>query len=341
MAFPRVVVIGASAGGVRPLEELVAGLAPGFPVPVLIVLHLSATHRSLLPQILLKAGPLHAVPAADGATLVPGRIYVAIADHHLLIHDGHVRVSKGPKENHFRPAVDVLFRSAAYHFGAGAIGVVMSGSLADGSSGLYAIKRLGGTAIIQDPEEAPYSSMPLSALRRVDVDHVLPATSIGLLLNDLACAPTGPEPGDALDYRRAIKVELDVAAADSAYERGIMEYAEPSAYSCPDCHGVLFRIREGNAHRFRCHTGHAYTTAALIEQCTESIEETLWQAVKTLQETSALLKEAATVVEQNGHGTAAEELLDKAAQIEQRLDGLRAMALEQAGARGDATDRPA
>jgi two-component system, chemotaxis family, protein-glutamate methylesterase/glutaminase len=332
MQIDRVIVIGASAGGVAALEKIAAALPIDFPAPVLIVLHLAPTHRSLLDQILARAGPLPAVAARDGERLQCGRIYVAVPDHHLMVDDGVIRVTNGPKENHWRPSIDVLFRSAAYAYGARAIGVVLSGSLADGSSGLYAIRRMGGIAVIQDPEDAAYSSMPLNAMRRVDVDYSLPANEIGLLLAGLARQPARAEPLDAADYRRDLKPDLDTAAADSMFERGIMEYGEPSVYTCPECNGVLFRIPEGKVDRFRCHTGHGFTTAALLDQLEQTMEANLWEAVKSLQETSALLTETAEKMRDAGNNDSAEELEQKVGQIEERLETLREIALANGGA---------
>jgi two-component system, chemotaxis family, protein-glutamate methylesterase/glutaminase len=329
MVPERVIVIGASAGGVRALEELAAGLPPDFPAAVLIVLHVSATKRSLLHHILGRAGPLPAREAVDAEPLEGGRIYVAVPDHHLMVADSRIRVVRGPKENHYRPAVDVLFRSAAYHYGSRVIGVVLSGSLSDGSSGLYAIKRVGGVAIVQDPEDAASQSMPLSALRRVDIDYALPAREMGALLAGVIAEPPPREPLDAAHYRADLQIEIEIAAADSAFERGIMEHAEPSVYTCPECHGVLFRIREGKIDRFRCHTGHGYSTQALAEELSETAEATLWTALRTLQESVALLSESAARLAQTGDAEAAGAIRARAEGIEERLDGLRTLALSR------------
>jgi two-component system chemotaxis response regulator CheB len=331
MSVDRVVVIGASAGGVAALESLVSALPADFPAAILIVLHVAPTQRSLLPGILSRAGSLPAVSATDGAPLLGGHIHVAVADHHLLVEQDRLRVTRGPKENHFRPSIDVLFRSAAYHFGARAIGVVMSGALYDGSSGLFAIKRLGGVAVIQDPDEALYTSMPLSALKHVDIDYALPAADIAALLSGLMQQPARKEPLDAAQYRKDLKAEIDIAAADSAFERGIMECAQPSTYTCPECNGVLFRIEEGKTDRFRCHTGHGFTTAALLDGYSVSVEATLWEAVKSLQETIALLTETDQRLRRNGDDTAADAVHRQAAEVEAHLDTLRTIALEHAG----------
>jgi two-component system, chemotaxis family, protein-glutamate methylesterase/glutaminase len=335
MSPDRVVVIGASAGGVGALQQVIEGLPGDFAAPVLVVLHVSPTHNSLLPQILARAGTLKAAEARNGETLRRGRVYVAPPDHHLMIDTERVLVTHGPRENHFRPSVDVLFRSAAYHFGSRAIGVVLSGALSDGSSGLFAIRRLGGVAVIQDPEEAAYSSMPLSAMRRVDIDYALPAAEIGKLLTGLLTESPRPDPLDAEDYRKDLKFDLDVARADSAFERGFMETAQPSGYVCPDCNGALFRIPEGKLDRFRCHTGHGFSTEALLTEYNDTVEGTLWQAVKSLQETAALLREAASRLSGSDDLDAGAELNKKADEVEKRLQALRTIALEEGGLRDD------
>lgn len=331
MSPERVVVMGASAGGVRALEEAVSRLPPDFPAAVLVVLHMAPTQRSLLHEILQRAGPLPAAPARDGEPLSPGRIWVAVPDHHLSLDGNRVRVVRGPKENHYRPAVDVLFRAAAYHYGPQAIGVILSGSLSDGSAGLYAMKRVGGIAIVQDPADAAVSSMPLSALRRADVDFAIPAREVGPVLAELVTRPLPREPAGAKAYREKLAFDVGVAAADSAFERGIMEYGEPSVYTCPECRGVLFRIREGKVDRFRCHTGHGYGTQALAEELAVRSEATLWMALKTLQESAALLNESAARLADSGDTANADAILAQARDVRQRIDVLRSLALDEEG----------
>src|SRR5689334_16453428 len=194
MATKDIVVIGASAGGMGALEKLVAGLPADLPAALFIVWHLSPGVRSVLPAVLTKAGPLPAVHPQDGDPVRPGRIYVAPNDHHMLLERGYVRVTKGPKENRFRPAIDPLFRSAAYVYSTRAVGVVLSGALDDGTAGLWAIKLRGGTAVVQDPADAVHRSMPLNALDNVEVDYKLPVTDIGPLLGRLTREQAAPEP---------------------------------------------------------------------------------------------------------------------------------------------------
>jgi two-component system, chemotaxis family, protein-glutamate methylesterase/glutaminase len=195
------VVVGASAGGVEALIRLVGELPPDFGAAVLVVLHLTPDASSNLPAILARAGRLPAAQARDGEPIRPGRIFVAPPDHHLLVRDGRVRLSRAPSENLHRPAVDVLFRSAAMNLDGRTVGVVLSGALDDGADGLRAIAMAGGLAIVQDPGDALVPSMPMSALEAGPVDHILPAHEIGRRLPALLRAAHGK---DAMDQRATV-----------------------------------------------------------------------------------------------------------------------------------------
>jgi two-component system chemotaxis response regulator CheB len=185
----RVVVVGASAGGIDALRVLTADMPIDFPAPIVIVLHMSPESPGILHDILNRAGPLHASPARNGARLQPGRIYVSPPDVHLLIEPGQLRVTRGPKENRFRPAIDPLFRTAAQVYGPAAIGVILTGNLDDGTAGLWAIDKMGGTTVVQDPRDALYPAMPANAARHIDVDHCVPLAGIAPLLVRLTAAP--------------------------------------------------------------------------------------------------------------------------------------------------------
>jgi len=188
-----IIVVGASAGGVQALRELVAGLPREITAAILVVVHMPSFHRSELAAVLMRSGPLPAVPASDEEPIQLGHIYVAQPDYHLLIRDSRLQLWRGPKENRHRPAVNVLFRSAAVECGRRAVGVVLSGSLDDGTAGLWWIKRHGGIAVVQDPSTAIISDMPENALLHVQADYVLPAASIGPLLGKLAAEPASSE----------------------------------------------------------------------------------------------------------------------------------------------------
>src|SRR4051812_945577 len=219
MAKKDIIVIGASAGGMGALEKLVASLPADLPAAVFVVWHLAPGVRSVLPAVLNRAGPLAAAFPQDGDPIRPARIYIAPNDHHMLLERGYIRVTKGPKENRFRPAVDPLFRSAAYIYGPRTIGIVLSGALDDGTAGLWAIKLRGGTAIVQGPEDAMHRSMPLNALENVEVDHKLPVDEMGALLARLTREETAPEPMLAARERDKMEAEVKIAReADSRIE---------------------------------------------------------------------------------------------------------------------------
>lgn len=285
-----IVVIGASAGGITALKELVSTLPADFPAPIFIVQHIAADSPSILPDILNWASSLPAKHPQDGEAIVPGTIYVAPPDHHLLVEDDKILVTRGPKENRFRPSIDALFRSAAYTYRSRVIGVVLTGYLDDGTSGLWSLQRLGGVAIVQDPRDAVSPAMPTNALDYVAADYVVPLAEIGALLTRLTTelAPAKPRvPKAELDL---LGIELTIAKHDNAFELGIIDKGELTPFTCPDCHGALTQLIEGNLIRYRCHTGHAYTISALLSEVSTSVESMLYQTMRGLEETKMLLR---------------------------------------------------
>jgi two-component system chemotaxis response regulator CheB len=283
-----VFVIGASAGGLEPLKQIVRRLPADFPAAICIVVHISPQSPGHIPEILADAGLLPAAHAVDGEPLEKGRIYVAPPDHHLVIEPKHkLRLGRGPKENLFRPAIDPLFRSAAIHYDGRAAGIILSGGLDDGAAGLAAIKHLGGAAIIQAPDEAIVSSMPLAAQRATPIDYSLPADEIAEKMTRLARThePSARRPIMA----NHLEKEVRFALGETATPERLAEIADPSIYACPDCHGTLFQLRKESAPRYRCHTGHAYSRESLALALEEQAEEMLWSAVRALDEHAALL----------------------------------------------------
>lgn len=284
-----IVAIGGSAGAIEAISAILRHLPPDFPAAVFIVIHVSPQSPGYLPQIFSRAGALRAEHARDGKPFARGRIYIAPPDHHLLLEpDGSMRVPRGPRENRVRPAVDPLFRSAALAFGARVIGVVASGGLDDGTAGLRAIKMCGGTSVVQDPADALASSMPATALRHVSVDYCRPAADIGPLLAELVHRMPAPRrvPEDAMRK----KLEIETKIAKNAGQTGsVVRIGEPSIFTCPECHGALLRIRGENPWRYRCHTGHAFTVDSLLAELTDSTEEAIWNAVRSVQESAMLL----------------------------------------------------
>jgi two-component system chemotaxis response regulator CheB len=329
---PQCITIGASAGGLEPLRDVVSQLPADFPAPVFVVMHVLATHFSYLPDILSKAGPLPSSHPKDNTRIEAGHIYVAPPDHHLLIDDGFVAVKRGPKENGFRPSVDALFRSAAYSYGPGAIGIVLSGALNDGASGLWSIKRLGGIAIVQEPYEAQYPSMPRSALEYVDADYKVHAKEIGPLLSQL----TQEQPieqeiaGNSMeeDLRR-MAIETQIAAGVNLPEKTILELGHLSPFTCPECRGSLVRITEGNLFRFRCHTGHGFSAEALWEGLMETVNDLVWQATRGFQEASMLLEHIGRHMQENGGSADAERFLAKARDLNQQASQFQKIAVSR------------
>jgi two-component system, chemotaxis family, protein-glutamate methylesterase/glutaminase len=282
-----VVVVGASAGGVEALRRLVSGLPADFPAAVLVVLHTPATARSALAEILTRSGPLPASQAREDDELVPGRILVAPPDRHLIVYGDRVTLSRGPRENGHRPAVDVLFRSAARALGPRVIGVVLSGTLDDGAAGMVAVRRRGGVGVVQSPDDALYPSMPRAAIAGDDPGHVVPVADIPAILCKLVEEPVGPAPHDD-DGTELMDAEVALANHEPGELNDPDRPGDPSGFACPDCNGVLFEIHEGHIRRFRCRVGHAWSPHSLVAQQAFAVEGALWMALRALEEKAAL-----------------------------------------------------
>ena len=287
----RLVVIGASSGGIEALRTIASGLAADFPAPIAVVMHTAPDSPGLLHEIIDRAGPLRSVQARNGERLQAGRIYFPPSDHHVVVEPGRIRVTRGPKENRFRPAVDPLFRSAAQVYGPAAIGVILTGTLDDGTAGLWAIKKLGGTTVVQDPADAMFPEMPMSAVRHVQVDHCVPLAEMPPLLVQLTTAPTYAL--SDVPVPEHLDVENRIAREEDPLRAGLRHVSEPSTIACPDCHGVLMQLQEGGRVRFRCHTGHSYTAASLLSGVTDNIEEALWSAIRAMHESGILMRQLA------------------------------------------------
>jgi two-component system chemotaxis response regulator CheB len=280
-----IIVIGASAGGVGALSQLVHRLPADLAASLFVVLHVPAHGTSRLPLILTRNGPLPARHPVDGEAIAPGTIYVAPPDQHMLIRPGQVRLSRGPGENGHRPAIDPLFRTAAGSYGGRVIGVVLSGALDDGSAGLVAIKRRGGVALVQDPDEALYPGMPRSALESGAVDHCLSVAGIAAALSTLVGDPVGDDGGPMPDD---LEIESKIAAFEQESLRDTNRPGTPSGFGCPDCGGSLWELRDGELVRFRCRVGHAWTVGSLLAEQSESVETAIWTAFRALEERAAL-----------------------------------------------------
>jgi two-component system chemotaxis response regulator CheB len=300
MAGHNIVVVGFSAGGIEPLVQMASGLPRDLPASLFVVHHFPAQSVSVLPAILNRSGPLKAAAAENEEPIVSGRIYVAPPDHHLLIRNGTVRLTGGPREHGHRPAVDPLFRSAARSHGSRVIGVLLSGSLDDGTAGLHAIKAAGGLAMVQDPASCAYPGMPESAIEFVAVDHVVTpeelSTTLVRLVNQEAPAPAGRVPAaEEID-----PAEPEPAVAGTAALRQGRPVGRPSTFSCPDCGGVLWESEQGELLHFRCHVGHAFSEESLLAKQSDELEGALWTALRALEEKADLARRLADRVRRRG-----------------------------------------
>ena len=318
-----IVVVGASAGGVETLIKLVENLPADLPASVFVVLHIPAQNPSLMPEILSRSGQLKAVHPMDDEAIQQGCIYVAPPDLHLLVERGRVHLLRGPKENRHRPAIDPLFRSAAAAYGPRVVGVVLTGSLDDGTAGLLAIKRLGGVAIVQDPVDALYPSMPLHALEHVDVDYKLPVSEIGPLITRLAYEPLDKE--GAYHVPEEMEIEMRIAEMNMHALNNGEHAGNPSIFSCPECGGVLWEIRDGELVRFRCRVGHAYSIESMMAAQSEGVEEALWAALKTLEESVSLSRRLADQARERGQDWLAQRFEEKLQDAVQRAEMIRSV----------------
>ena len=275
------IVIGASAGGVEAIRFLAAELPADFPATVFVVLHIGA-HPSQLPWLLNQTGPLRAVHPKDGDPIRPGQIHIAPPDHHLLIEAGHMRLTRGPRENWARPAIDPLFRSAARAYGSDVIGVVLTGGLNDGTAGLYEIKQNGGITVVQDPVDAAHPDMPRSALKHVPVDHCLPLAQLPELLARLAA-------------ERAVHPDQTPSSARKQGKEMTAEYKldQPVTVACPDCGGALRRMELGTLIQYGCHIGHVYTAEVMVAAQFAALERSLAGSMRSLSERGELCRQMA------------------------------------------------
>ena len=275
-----IIVIGASTGGVDAIRTVVAALPRGLNAAVFVTLHIGA-HRSDLPWLLSLAGPLAAKHPAHGDAIEAGHIYVAPPDHHMLVEDGCIALTKGPRENWARPAIDPLFRSAARAYGSRVIGVILTGGLNDGTAGMIEIKARGGTAVVQDPLDAFTPDMPSSVIANVDVDYVVPVSEIGALLARLIDDADAPDIGS----------EITTGAMQEDGMTAEFTHHPPVAVTCPDCGGALRRSKLGSLTQFTCHIGHVYTTEVMLSAQFITMERSIEMAMRSLGERGELCRQ--------------------------------------------------
>ena len=320
-----IVVVGGSLGAIDPLKEIVAALPADFAAAVFVVIHLPIEADGYLPKALARAGVLDARHAVDGEPIRRGRIYVAPPNYHLTVERHTVRVLKGPRENRHRPAIDPLFRTASRVYGAAVMAVVLSGNLDDGSLGMMAVRSRGGVGVVQDPSDAQAGEMPRRALEYAGADYILPAGEIGAKLSELICtreaAMTGPnEKGQGEPDREPREHEKDFQAGQGS--------GNPSVFACPECHGTLWELNEGDLVRYRCRVGHSFTEESLNGEMDYSVERALWAALRALEEKAAMSKRMVTSA--SGVGEWGERLKHQAEADAENAEIIRKMIFSQA-----------
>jgi two-component system chemotaxis response regulator CheB len=324
----RVIVIGASAGGVEALSRVVMTLPRDLPAAVFVVLHIPASGPSLLPDILNRAGPLPAHQARDGEKIERGRIYVAPPDHHMLIKPGRVMIARGPRENNARPAVDPLFRTAARSYGPWAVGVILSGGLDDGTLGMMDVKRFGGITIVQNPDEAMFPGMPRSTIQNVHVDRVSSLDDIGPLLTRLAREPVPFEEGAEVMVRNKTAGGPDIAEVGTDDLKTMNMEGPPSRFTCPECGGALWELQNQNLLRYRCHVGHAFTAESLMAAQGQALEDALWTALRALEETAAMRRRMSERAYKGGWDLMGRQYEEQAEYAQSRAGMVRSVLVE-------------
>jgi two-component system, chemotaxis family, protein-glutamate methylesterase/glutaminase len=319
MANRDVLAIGTSAGGVEALIFLAKRFPRDFPAAVLVTIHLPSHVRSALDDVLSAAGSLHAQFARDGDTVRKGSIYIAPPDRHLLLDGERLSLGEGPRENNARPAIDPMLRSSALCCGGRAIGVVLTGTLGDGASGLWAIRHGGGIAVVQDPKNAAFSEMPMTALNRAKPDHVVRLDEMPALLASLVHQPAG----EARPLPRSIKYEVEIARSGSNGMDNIDKLdgiGRRSVLACPDCGGVMWELDEEDVARYRCHVGHSYTAELMSLALDDNLRRALASAQRALEERVALARKLHRQAADSGHRLLAENWADKAREFEREME---------------------
>jgi two-component system, chemotaxis family, protein-glutamate methylesterase/glutaminase len=309
---PDIVVLGASAGGVDALMRVVSGLGKDFPAALFAVLHVGRT-QSLLPEILARATDLPVAHAVDGEAIRPGRLRVAPPDRHLVLERGRIRLTQGPEENGSRPAIDPLFRSAARAFGPRVIGVILTGALDDGVTGLVHIKQAGGRVVVQSPRTAAVPSMPLAALDAVVPDVIASLDDISGVLDRLVRTDAG------------LLAPAQEGTVSETEESRDQEVGVRSALTCPSCHGALWEVDRHGVLQFRCRVGHAYSTQSMIDEQAAAVDRALWAGLRALEERGALNDRLATGADARGHARAAKQFRGLARRARLHADRLRGL----------------
>lgn len=315
-----IVVIGASAGGLHSVIELMASVTEEMDAAVFVVLHASnLAYTDAVVQRLQRNSVFTCKAAEHGEEIQTKHLYLAVPDHHLLIKPGKVLLGRGPVENRYRPSIDVLFRSAAVTYTTRVIGIILTGMLEDGTTGMQIVKQCGGTCIVQDPAEAEYADMPKSVLRFVDVDYCTSLQRIGIILQEKARNGV-PEP---IAIPPKIAKEAEIAERVAIGIENVEALGDRSAYSCPECGGSLWEIKHEGLTRFRCYTGHQFTADELQESKRRELESTFWIVLRILEERRNLLTKMAEEEQSKGWAHSAKNKSDRADELEVHIGRIK------------------
>lgn len=320
MANRDILAVGASAGGVEALLSLARTFPADLPASVLVTLHLPPHMRSSLDEIMGRAGRLPAAFARDGEILRKAHIYIAPPDRHLLLDGPRVCLGEGPRENNSRPAIDPMLRSAAVCCASRTIGVVLTGTLGDGASGLWAVRQAGGIAVVQDPSDAAFPEMPLAALNRANPDHVVSLADLPALLESLVRQPAG----ETRPLPHSVQYEVEIARTGRGSMDELDNIGRRSVLACPDCGGVMWEIDEGDLARYRCHVGHTYTDEVMSMALDENLRRALAGALRALEERLSLAQKIYAQAKKAGHRLLAENWSEKMRECEKELGVVRA-----------------
>jgi two-component system, chemotaxis family, protein-glutamate methylesterase/glutaminase len=311
--LPDIIAIGASAGGVEAVIKIVTSLSPNLPAAILVVIHVAPDSTGLMPNILNRSSMWNAMQPEDGTLIEHGCIYIAPPDNHMVVDPGErIRIVRGPKHNRHRPAIDPLFRTVASVYDSRAIGVILTGFLADGSSGLAMIKNAGGIVIVQDPNDALVPSMPRRALEQVDPDYCLPLSEIPAILANIV-------KGD----EAAKKIPPAKVAAMKKEKKKAEKQDQPSPFTCPECHGTIWEVRDNGELRFECRIGHSFSPESMAESNDEDVERALWAALRTLEESASLDQRLADLAAERNRASAHELYSSKAKERKKHAETLR------------------
>ena len=315
-----IIVVGASAGGLHGVVELSAQLPADLNAAVFVVIHMSHSFdsSSLIKRIGEYSG-LRCKIAEHGEMIQMGYLYLAVSDKHLLVKDEKILLARGPVENRWRPSIDTLFRSAAAAYNSRVIGVILSSLLQGGTAGMTAIKKSGGTCIVQYPAQAEYPDMPNSVLENVAVDYCVPLHEIGTIIKE-ATKDGIPKPHIV---PQIVKAESEIAERTIVDMDILKDIGTHTVFTCPDCGGGLWQLKNDNFTRYRCHTGHVYTQEEFERKHKEALESTLWVALRMLEERKQLMEKMSREETSKGWIQQAERKMERAIELKSHIDRLK------------------